>query len=523
MNILRRLVRLARSSWRTSLRLRMMGVSLLFSAIAVGLIGGVLSYTIQQNLFDTRRAEIVSEVAAVTGNVQAVFDGAVDTAGKIDVERANSVAQTSVRSTTNSPGLVGFAILRESNQTTESVLASTSSIGFPVEVVTQPLRDAVNADRNSVHYQSVELPGGVPGIAASANVDVPTAGRYDLVLVYDLSDVQGNLRFVQSALALGGIFFVIVTGWIVWTVTTRAIRPIVTTAETAERFASGNLGERITVDGEDVTATLATSFNRMAEAIEGQITRLATLSTLQQQFVSDVSHELRTPLTSIKLAGNMIFDRRGEFGPDTARAAEILHQQLEKFEVTLAELLELSRFDAGAAELEVEPTVPATLVASSIDAVGTLARDRGTKIRLHAPGGHSEVDLDPRRVRRIMQNFLANAIDHGEGKPIDVWVDSSSVAVGIAVRDHGIGMTAEQSERVFDRFWRADPSRERRTGGTGLGLAIALEDAHLHGGTIDVWSEPGGGACFRLTIPRDDARDVVSPVGLPPEQETDNA
>ena len=261
----------------------------------------------------------------------------------------------------------------------------------------------------------------------------------------------------------------------------------------------------------------------MAEAIEGQITRLATLSTLQQQFVSDVSHELRTPLTSIKLAGNMIFERRAEFGPDTARAAEILHQQLEKFEVTLAELLELSRFDAGAAELETEPTIPATLVTSSIDAVGPLARDRGTEIRLHAPGGHSEVELDPRRVRRIMQNFLSNAIDHGEGKPIDVWVDSSTDAVGIAVRDHGIGMTPEQVARVFDRFWRADPSRERRTGGTGLGLAIALEDAHLHGGTIDVWSEPGEGACFRLTIPRDGARDVVSPVGLPPGVEDDNA
>lgn len=518
MNLVRRLIRLARRSWRTSLRLRMMLVSVLLSAIAVGIIGGVLSYTIQRNLFESRRTEIVAEAAAVTGNVQSVFDGAVDVDGNIDVERANSAAQTTVRSTTNSPGLVGFAILREYNQTTESVLASTSSIGFPIEVVTPELRAAVNSDRSSVHYQSVSLTSGEPGIAASANIDVPTAGRYDLVLVYDLSDVQGNLRFVQSALLLGGVFFVIVTGWIVWTVTTRAIRPIVTTANTAELFAAGNLGERIVVEGEDITATLATSFNRMAEAIEGQITRLATLSSLQQQFVSDVSHELRTPLTSIKLAGSMIFERRDQLGPDTARAAEILHQQIDKFEVTLAELLELSRFDAGAAELETEPASPTTLVASSIDAVTALAKDRGSEIRLHAPGGHSEIQLDPRRVRRIMQNFLSNAIDHGEGKPIDVWVDSSSTAVGIAVRDHGVGMTPEQAARVFDRFWRADPARERRTGGTGLGLAIALEDAHLHGGTIDVWAEPGNGACFRLTIPRDGARDVVSPLELPPAE-----
>ncbi len=523
MNIVRRLVRLAQRSWRTSLRLRMMLVSVLFSAIAVGLIGGVLSYTIQRNLFESRRSEVVAEAAAVTGNVQAVFDGALDTDGNIDVERANSAAQTTIRSTTNSPGLVGFAILRQTDQSTENVLASTSSIGFPIEVVSDELRATAAAERTSVHLQSIALPNGEPGIATAATVDVPTAGRYDLVLVYDLSDVQGNLRFVQSALLIGGAFFVVVTGWIVWTVTTRAIRPIVTTAETAERFAAGNLEERISVEGEDVTATLAESFNRMAEAIEGQITRLATLSTLQQQFVSDVSHELRTPLTSIKLAGNMIFAKRDGFDADTARAAEILHQQLEKFEATLAELLELSRFDAGAAELEREPTVPATLVASSVDSVAALAADRGTEIRLHAPGGHSEVDIDPRRVRRILQNFLANAIDHGEGKPVDVWVDSSSSAVGIAVRDYGVGMSPDQATRVFDRFWRGDPSRERRTGGTGLGLAIALEDARLHGGTIDVWTEPGEGACFRLTIPREGVRDAVSPVGLPPGEEVTDA
>ncbi|MEN9740386.1 MAG: hypothetical protein RLZ72_652 [Actinomycetota bacterium] len=523
MNPVRRLVRLVQTSLRTSLRLRMMAASVALSAIAVGLIGGVLSYTIQRNLFESRRTELIAEAGAVAGNVQAVFDGARDVDGNIDIEKANSAAQTTVRSTTNSPGMVGFAILRESGQSTENVLASTASIGFPIDSVSAELRDAILADRTSVHYQSVELTDGQPGIVAGANIDVPTAGRYDLVLVYDLSDVQDNLRFVQSALVLGGVFFILVTGFIVWTVTTRAIRPIVTTAQTAERFAQGNLGERIEVDGEDVSATLAESFNRMAEAIEGQITRLATLSTLQQQFVSDVSHELRTPLTSIKLAGNMIFAKRDEFDADTARAAEILHQQLEKFEITLSELLELSRFDAGAAELEIEPTAPASIVASSIDAVQVLARDRGSEIRLHAPGGHSPVEMDQRRVRRILQNFLANAIDHGEGNPIDVWVDSSSTAVGIAVRDHGIGMTAEQSARVFDRFWRADPARERRTGGTGLGLAIALEDAHLHGGTIDVWAAPGEGACFRLTIPRDGAHNPTSPVGLPPEAEVDDA
>ena len=191
--------------------------------------------------------------------------------------------------------------------------------------------------------------------------------------------------------------------------------------------------------------------------------------------------------------------------------------QIDKFELTLAELLELSRFDAGAAELEVDSIAPVTIVSSSIDAVRTLAESKGSEVRLHAPGGHSEFELDPRRMRRILQNLLSNAIDHSEGKPIDVWVDSSSSALAIAVRDYGVGMSEEEAARVFDRFWRADPSRQRQTGGTGLGLAIALEDARLHGGLIDVWSVPGEGACFRLTVPRDGATNVVSPVELPPE------
>ena len=319
------------------------------------------------------------------------------------------------------------------------------------------------------------------------------------------------------------MFFVAITGLIVWLVTTRSIQPIMTTAATAERFADGNLEERIAVEGGDVSAKLAVSFNRMAESISGQINRLATLSTLQQQFVSDVSHELRTPLTTIKLAGSMLFSRRATFDKDSARAAELLNRQIAAFEELLSELIELSRYDAGAAKLELEPVAPAAIAQSCIDDVSSLAADRGSTISLHAPGGHSPTPLDSRRIRRILLNFLTNAIDHGEGKPIEVWVDSTTTAVSIAVRDYGVGMSPSEVTRVFDRFWRADPSRQRQSGGTGLGMAIALGYATLHGGVIDVWAEPGNGACFRLTLPRDGAADPVSPLGLPPTSEGDDA
>jgi two-component system sensor histidine kinase MtrB len=152
--------------------------------------------------------------------------------------------------------------------------------------------------------------------------------------------------------------------------------------------------------------------------------------------------------------------------------------------------------------------------------VTALAESKGSDLRLVAPGGYFEADVDARRIRRILGNLLGNAIDHGEGKPIVIWVDSDREAVAIAVRDYGVGMTPAAMERVFDRFWRADPSRQRTTGGTGLGLAISLEDAALHGGWLEVWSSPGEGSCFRLTLPRERGAVLASsPLELPPNDD----
>jgi len=271
------------------------------------------------------------------------------------------------------------------------------------------------------------------------------------------------------------------------------------------------------VRGEDELAVLGRSFNAMADSIESQIKELADLSLVQQRFVSDVSHELRTPLTTIRLAADMINDQRDDFDPATARAAELLNAQVQRFEVLLTDLLEISRYDAGSVQLELEPTSLAHLAEDVIESMAQLAEQHGTDVRLVAPGGYSPVDMDPRRVRRIVRNLLGNAIEHGEGRPIVVTVDSNQQAVAIGVRDYGLGMKPDDVERVFDRFWRADPSRTRTIGGTGLGLAISLEDASLHRGYLDVWSEAGQGTCFRLTLPRDlDSSIRVSPLELPP-------
>jgi two-component system sensor histidine kinase MtrB len=196
----------------------------------------------------------------------------------------------------------------------------------------------------------------------------------------------------------------------------------------------------------------------------------------------------------------------------------LLITQIERFESMLTDLLEMSRYDAGAVALEVDEVNIVPLVEDCLDQLGPLAEQKGSDLILEVRGGYGECEVDQRRLRRIVLNFVGNAIDHGEGKPIVTFIDSNEEAVSIAVRDWGVGMKAEEVDRVFDRFWRADPSRQRTTGGTGLGLAIATEDATAHGGRIDVWSKPGEGSCFRLTVPRSPlASWSLSPLPLPPD------
>ena len=167
----------------------------------------------------------------------------------------------------------------------------------------------------------------------------------------------------------------------------------------------------------------------------------------------------------------------------------------------------LSRFEGLLAEDE-----------ALFEELAPLAEQKGSPLLLEVYGGYGEVEADPRRLRRIVLNFIGNAIDHGELRPIVTFIDSNEQAVAIAVRDWGVGMDEREVARVFDRFWRADPSRQRSTGGTGLGLAIAQEDALAHDGRIDVWSELGVGTCFRVVLPRSIQSSVNdSPLPLPPE------
>jgi two-component system, OmpR family, sensor histidine kinase MtrB len=271
------------------------------------------------------------------------------------------------------------------------------------------------------------------------------------------------------------------------------------------------------VKGEDEVARLGASFNHMAASLQEQITQLATLSQMQQRFVSDVSHELRTPLTTVRMAAEVLFDARHDFDPINKRSAELLYNQVERFQSLLADLLEISRFDAGVAMLDAEPDDIVQVIAHVIDGAAPVAAEYGSEIILRAPRGGIVAEMDARRIDRILRNLILNAVEHGEGKPVIVTVAANQTAVGIAVRDQGIGMTPAEAARVFDRFWRADPARARTTGGSGLGLSIAMEDTKLHNGWLQAWGTKGRGSNFRLTVPLRQGEEIDrSPVQLEP-------
>jgi len=510
--------------WRGSLQLRTIVITVALSAIAVTIIGVYISTSVRTNLFDSRQQQVVAESSRATERAQEVFYTSAELSTDQDLEAVQKAATDAIaRSSTAS----FIAMLRVPGQDSPSIMESQASEGFEAAegtLVSSQLRSSViDGDLNEVHWQSVAVPqtgggGEDPGITTGSLLDVPTAGDYQLYLVYSLADVQQTLGFVQQTLIFGGIALVALIGAVAYLIVRLVVGPVRVAAETSEKLAAGHLEERLPERGDDELATLARSFNRMADSLQRQIKQLADLSRVQQRFVSDVSHELRTPLTTIRLAGDVLFDQRETFPPATARTAELLHAQTERFELLLADLLEMSRYDAGAVTLETEPTNIVHLVEDAIEALAPLAAEKDTEVRLVAPGGYFEADVDSRRIRRILLNLLGNAIDHGEGRPIVVYVDSDADAVAIAVRDYGVGMSSVDMARVFDRFWRADPSRQRSTGGTGLGLAISLEDAAVHGGELAVWSEPGQGSCFRLTIPRVRGERLAgSPLDLPPD------
>ena len=382
---------------------------------------------------------------------------------------------------------------------------TTSTDGLVISSFPDELRERVRSS-DLVEYQYIKMRyedrEDANVLVAGRKIAIPKSGNYEMYLIYSLNNQNRTLSIIKNALFLTGFALIFLIGLITWLVVRQVVRPVREAAAIAQKFTQGDFSQRMKVDSSDEIATLGTAFNDMALSLESQISRLENLSRVQQRFVSDVSHELRTPLTTLRMASEVIYSQKDSFDPTITRSSELLVAQLDRFERLLEDLLEVSRFDAEVAVLEPVDFDLISLIERCIQDVRASAHDHVISITIDHVTAQIMIKADIRRVERIMRNLLSNALDHAEEKPINVTVIATRTEVAVGVRDFGTGIEASALSRIFDRFWRADPSRARVRGGTGLGLSIALEDARLHNGELDAWGAPGEGAHFVLTLPR---------------------
>ena len=365
------------------------------------------------------------------------------------------------------------------------------------------LRDVVSgSQRQAWTYTTMRYTDGreVPGFVVGAPLAVRGVGPYELYQLFPLDTEQETLSLVRTSTAVAGLFIILGLAGLATLVTYWIVSPVHEAARTARRFSSGHLEARMRVRGQDDLAQLAESFNDMAETLQSQIDELEKLSSVQQQFVADVSHELRTPLTTVRMAADLLHDKRQELPADDARAVELLQNQLNRFEALLADLLETSRQDSGSVQLDYEEVDLRAMSERVAGALEPLSRDLDSPVEVVGLDC-LVVPCDAQRVERILANLISNALEHGMGRPVVVEVMREGDEAQLAVTDQGVGLTQQEISQVFTRFWRADPSRVRRVGGTGLGLSIALGDARAHGGTLSASGAPGEGATFTLRLP----------------------
>ncbi|WP_045074810.1 MtrAB system histidine kinase MtrB [Psychromicrobium lacuslunae] len=517
--------------WRRSMQFRTVLVTLLVTFLTVGGVGIFLSNQIANGLFQERLEQATAEAKRSVARVQNKFDGTnslqvTDKAGLVGLAQGVLKDLSGDTPDTNRGYLLVLVPGQNSQLALATSITSAENGSITPAILPDDLRSSVRgSSKSELFWKSIALPvddkGSHPALAMGGKVDL-VGTSYELYLVFDLNKTQDTLNYIQSVLWISGAAILLLIGGITWYVTRNVVQPVSQAALVAEKLAAGELQERMNARGEDEVARLADSFNKMATALQDQINQLASLSQMQRNFVSDVSHELRTPLTTVRMAAEVLYESRDSFDPVNRRSAELMYHQVERFQDLLADLLEISRFDAGAAVLDWESQDLFSVIDRVIDAAQPLADQIGSTMTVVSAveGDHCVLEMDSRRIERILRNLIVNALEHGEKKPVEIFVAADAEVVGIAVRDHGIGMDQEVLSRVFDRFWRADPARARTTGGSGLGLAIATEDSHLHHGKLEVWARPGEGSCFRLTLPR--RRNIVvdhSPVNLPPEED----
>ena len=493
--------------WVHSLQFRSVtsaGIMMLIAFIAVG---NSLSNQIATSLFENKKNQALEESIKGFDNVQSVFDGSSEARTDSEIRRNVTRALTLLDASGDTQRR--WVLVPLDQQSKKGFIPEQSGDNaLDAATIPEDFKSTVRDSPGGVFWEKKDLSEPeksngepYPALIIGTSVSIPQNPDYGLFVVYDLSESSSTITYINVVLGTGFTVLLILVLSIVWFVTRLAVRPITLTAITAEKLAAGDLNRRVSVRGKHQAARLGISFNKMADSLQDQITQLERLSTLQQRFVSDVSHELRTPLSTVRLSSELLYDSRDTLNPVQSRSVELMHNQVDRFQALLSDLLEISRFDAGSAVLNIDAEDFMSVLNDVLVEVIPHLERTGTRLIVHSEQAHIDIDIDRVRIERVLRNLLFNAIEHGESKPVDIYIATNATNLGVAVRDHGIGLSEEEAAQVFNRFWRADTSRKRTLGGTGLGLSITAEDVRLHGGRIEAWGMKGKGACFTMNLP----------------------
>ncbi|MFD4225750.1 ATP-binding protein [Streptomyces sp. NPDC058545] len=387
----------------------------------------------------------------------------------------------------------------------QDLVAVSDSLAETDGRITPELRTAVRAG-NGARLQRV-MWRGEPYLAVGmpvtyADGDHRTSGL-EVFAITDLRAERDDTAALLDSVRAGIVPVVLLAAVLALLAAGTVLRPVRKLGRATRELAAGDLGSRVAVTGHDELADLATTFNETADALQASDAELREQEAKARRFVADVSHELRTPLAAMTMVATVLEEDADQLPPDAARAARTVGAETARLSRLVEDLMEISRFDAKAVRLNAAETDLADAVRASL-----ALRGWTDEVQTHLHEGVRAV-VDRRRIDVIVANLVGNALRHGS-PPVTVTLGTALEANGewvtLEVADHGPGLPPGARERVFDRFYKADAARTRGAAddsgqGSGLGTAIALENARLHGGTIDVADGARRGAVFTLRLP----------------------
>ena len=353
---------------------------------------------------------------------------------------------------------------------------------------TLPADLRARVDGGQLAYAWVTI-GGRPSLVVGGRAGASGPAYY---FVHDVRALEEALAQLRLALVVGTVILILVALLVARVIARGVLAPVEAAGRAAERIERGDLSARVPVTSDDEFGTWAERFNRMAAALADTIDRLETAEARNRAFVADVAHELRTPLAALVAEASILREHLGELPVESRRAGELLVADVGRLRTLVDDLMEVSRFDAGAEQIAIEPIDMGGLVRS-------VSAARLPDASLNLPDQPLIIETDPRRLERILGNLLDNAREHAPGAPVDVSLTVDAGEIALAVSDHGPGVPPDRLERIFDRFYKADPSRHG--GSSGLGLAIAAEHAALLGGYLTAANLASGGLRIELRLP----------------------